>query len=73
MFVADGNFKADHVRQKDDNSDVWLLDGAGMVPNQGEYKKFIEEAIERFTVRPVLWHADSAPPRRRPAPDSLLA
>lgn len=49
VLVADGNFKADHVKQKKDN-DVWLLDGGGMVPNQQEYSNFLKTALEIPTV-----------------------
>jgi hypothetical protein len=49
VFVADGNFKADHVKQKNDN-DVWLMDGGGMVPNQKEYADFLKKALEIPTV-----------------------
>ncbi|KAF8220296.1 hypothetical protein L208DRAFT_1334706, partial [Tricholoma matsutake] len=28
IFVADGNFKADHVRQKNSDTDIWLWDGS---------------------------------------------
>lgn len=48
--MADGNFKADHVRQKSD-TDVWLMDGSGMAPNRDEYFTFLASAIEQFTVR----------------------
>jgi hypothetical protein len=47
--VADGNFKADHVRQKNE-SDVWLSDGSGMIPQKQEYLSFLATAIERLTV-----------------------
>jgi len=30
-FVTDGNFTADHVKQKCDSDDIWLLDGQGMM------------------------------------------
>ena len=50
VLVADGNFKADHVRQHSDG-DVWLIDGAGMSPNRDEYVTFLASAIERLTVR----------------------
>lgn len=49
VLVADGNFKADHVRQKDDN-EIWLSDGGGMVPNQNEYSTFLKDAVEKPTV-----------------------
>lgn len=59
MFVADGNFKADHVRQKEPNGDVWLWDGAGMAPNQEEYSTYLQTAIERRTVRSFPANADA--------------
>jgi hypothetical protein len=48
--VADGNFKADHVWQKNSNTDVWLWDGGGMAPNQAEYEFSSKLPSERFTV-----------------------
>jgi hypothetical protein len=48
--MADGNFKADHVRQKNDAGDVWLSEGCGMIPKQQEYLTFLQSAIERLTV-----------------------
>ena len=51
--MADGNFKADHVKQKKDN-DVWLFDGGGMVPNQKEYSNFLKKALEMPTVSSLL-------------------
>ncbi|KAF9552131.1 hypothetical protein CPC08DRAFT_647294, partial [Agrocybe pediades] len=49
QFVADGNFKADHVKAKVPSADVWLLDGAGMDPRRAEYWAFLKTALERFT------------------------
>ncbi|KAF8219562.1 hypothetical protein L208DRAFT_1128889, partial [Tricholoma matsutake] len=46
VFVANGNLKADHVQQKNSDTDIWLWDGAGMAPNQAEYKQFLQDAIE---------------------------
>lgn len=51
VFVADGNFKADHVRQKNPVDDVWLSEGSGMIPRRSEYLTFLATAIERLTVR----------------------
>ncbi|PPQ94598.1 hypothetical protein CVT25_010606 [Psilocybe cyanescens] len=51
IFVTDGNFKADHVRQKC-NDDVWLIDGAGMAPNCDHYQAFLESAVDRLTKAP---------------------
>jgi hypothetical protein len=48
--VADGNFKADHVRQKNAAGDVWLSEGSGMIPKREEYLSFLASAIERLTV-----------------------
>jgi Ethanolamine utilization protein EutJ (predicted chaperonin) len=49
FFVADGNFKADHVRQQN-TSDLWLSEGSGMFSNREEYKTFLKGALERLTV-----------------------
>jgi hypothetical protein len=49
FFVADGNFKADHVRQKY-VSDIWLSEGAGMFAKRSEYQDFLRNAQERLTV-----------------------
>ena len=60
--MADGNFKADHVQQKNSNTDIWLWDGAGMAPNQAEYEQFLQAAIERLTVGTLyLGVADAIP------------
>ena len=48
--MADGNFKADHVRQKNEDGDVWLSEGSGMIPKRDEYLTFLASAIERLTV-----------------------
>jgi hypothetical protein len=65
IFVADGNFKADHVRQKNEVDDVWLSEGSGMIPQRQEYLTFLATAIERLTVSIQL--------SRNPAPVPVLA
>ena len=50
VFVADGNFKANHVRQPNADEDVWLSDGGGMAPNQEKYADFLKVALEHLTV-----------------------
>jgi hypothetical protein len=50
VITADGNFKADHVRQKSATEDVWLSDGVGMTTNSADYKSFLKTASERNTV-----------------------
>ncbi|KAF8816865.1 hypothetical protein BYT27DRAFT_7076211, partial [Phlegmacium glaucopus] len=52
IFVANGNFKADHVRQKTPAGDVWLSAGGGMMPKTQEYMLFLQSAIERLTKAP---------------------
>ncbi|KAF8219450.1 hypothetical protein L208DRAFT_1339995, partial [Tricholoma matsutake] len=55
IFVADGNFKADHVQQKNSDTDIWLWDGGGMAPNQAEYELFLQATMERLTVGTFPW------------------
>ena len=50
VFAADGNFKADHVRQKKPAKDVWLSEGGGMMTRRDEYEAFLSTAQERSTV-----------------------
>ena len=45
-YAADGNFKVDHIRQKNSLEDVWLLEGGGMMPQCDEYHDFLKMAIE---------------------------
>lgn len=49
--MADGNFKADHVRQKKAANDLWLSEGGGMMTKRAEYDHFLENAHDRSTVR----------------------
>lgn len=70
VFVADGNFKADHVRQKRADGDVWLSEGAGMIPKREKYHSFLKNAKERLTVSLKIFRRKnikivSAPPIRR--------
>src|ERR1700674_1495099 len=50
-FVADGNFKAVHLKQKDDSSDVWLTSGEGFMTDTVRYGMHLEIAEETRTVR----------------------
>jgi hypothetical protein len=54
--VADGNFKADHVRQKNESGDIWLSEGGGMIPKRHDYMAFLKSAIERHTVRYSIYY-----------------
>jgi hypothetical protein len=49
-FVADGNFKADHLVQKNDKTDVWLTDGEGFMTNTARYEMHLQTAEETKTV-----------------------
>ena len=48
--MADGSYKADHIRQKNVAGDVWLSEGAGTIPKRDKYTIFLESARERLTV-----------------------
>lgn len=50
FIVLDGNFKADHVRQKH-NDDIWLSNGGGMFAKEADYMEFLKHARERKAVR----------------------
>ncbi|PPQ87765.1 hypothetical protein CVT25_015008 [Psilocybe cyanescens] len=52
IFVADGNFKADHVRTDKPSQDIWLSEGGGMIPLRAEYDLYLKHAIERLTGAP---------------------
>ena len=54
--MADGNFKADHVRQKNQVDDVWLSEGSGMIAKREDYYTFLATAIERLTVSIILFY-----------------
>jgi hypothetical protein len=53
-FVADGNFKADHLKQKNDKSDVWLTNGEGFMTNTDRYEAHLALATETKQVCPFL-------------------
>lgn len=60
VFVADGNFKADHVRQERTKVDHWLSEGGGMDPKFEDYDEFLATAKERPTVsRHIIWKCRS--------------
>ena len=55
-FVADGNFKADHVAQKTGDTDIWLSEGGGMMPKREVYKTFLGAATQQTLVRTAAAH-----------------
>ncbi|KAF9489504.1 hypothetical protein BDN71DRAFT_1499024 [Pleurotus eryngii] len=48
--MADGNFKADHIRQSTGDKDVWLSPGSSMLPHREEYAEFLQAAENIKTV-----------------------
>ncbi len=53
VLTADGNFKANHVRQKRVGEDIWLYDGLGMTARRSEYESFLKQARELTRVSRV--------------------
>ncbi|KAF9034136.1 hypothetical protein BJ165DRAFT_1566996, partial [Panaeolus papilionaceus] len=51
-FVADGNFKADHLSSATRAEETPLYDGAGMMPKSEIYKEHIRKATETRTKAP---------------------
>ena len=49
-FVTDGNFSADHLKQKRPEDDIWLLGGQGMLTGMAQYKEHLKVAVEKYTV-----------------------
>lgn len=45
-IVADGNFKADHLQQRNKADDVWLTDGEAFMTNNARYEKHLDAAID---------------------------
>lgn len=58
-FVADGNFKADHLKQKNDKSDVWLTNGEGFMTNTDRYEAHLALATETKQVPPFFFFSCS--------------
>ena len=46
IFMADGNFKANHIWQKKAAGNIWLSEGCGMIPHTQEYMTFLASAIK---------------------------
>ena len=49
-YVVDGNFKADHLKQKNDDTDVWLTDGEGFMTERSRYEAHLNAAKESTQV-----------------------
>jgi hypothetical protein len=59
-FVTDGNFSADHLKQKHPEDDIWLLQGQGMMTGTNRYKEHLKVAVEKYTVRLTSYVARQA-------------
>ena len=59
-YVADRNFKADHLKQKNDQTDVWLADGAGFMTERARYENHLSAAKESVQVNQslIIFHHD---------------
>jgi hypothetical protein len=53
-YVADGNFKANHLKQRNDQSDVRLTHGEGFMTNDERYEMHLAVAKETKTVNFIL-------------------
>ena len=52
----DGNFKAEHMKPKNPDEELWLMDGSGYMVTSGMYKQYLAnssnpiEVCQCFTV-----------------------
>lgn len=51
--MADRNFKAIHLKQKDNDLDVWLISGEGFMTNEPRYQMHLEKAQESRSVSTI--------------------
>ena len=49
-LTTDGNFTADHIKQKRDKDDVWLTNGEGMMTARARYHAHLAVAVETLDV-----------------------
>jgi len=58
-FAADGNFKADHLVQKNAENDVHLTNGECFMTNESRYQRHLNIAIESPQVCGILKITDA--------------
>lgn len=51
---VDGNFKDNHLMQKNDGQDVWLVNGEGFMTNTDRYEMHLQTAKESKSVSPPI-------------------
>ena len=49
VFVADGNFKADHLTPKNEEDDVHLTEGEAYMTADGPYKVHLDDTTSKAT------------------------
>ena len=54
-LVADGNFTADHIKQRRPQDDIWLSDGEGMMMAREPYATHIKLAKETKEVGRIYY------------------
>ena len=53
----DGNFKAEHMRPRNSENEVWLMDGMGFMATMPEYKDYLAGTLNRVEVGDYTCHA----------------
>ena len=54
----DGNFKAEHMKPKNAEAEIWLMDGKGYMVTLGAYKNYIARTVNKFEVCMLIRHAE---------------
>ena len=57
-IVMDGNFKAEHMKPKNAEAEIWLMDGKGYMVTSGAYKNYITGTVNKFEVCMLIRHAE---------------
>ena len=50
----DGNFQVEHMRMRNPENDVPLLDGTGFMVSKKPYKLHLKSAVQRWQVSSIL-------------------
>ena len=52
-FMMDGNFQAEHMKMRNPENDIPLLDGTGFMVSQIPYEEHLKSVVERAKVRNI--------------------
>jgi hypothetical protein len=55
QYAVDGNFTADHLKQKHPEDDVWLTDGTGFIVSRNDYLEHLKIAKTYKEVKKPLY------------------